>query len=339
MAAIAFVLLGCTKNEFTIDLSLEGASTSDYQVDYYASDKKQGFYVHTNMIVTQGAGSLRGSTRYPTLVYVTGRRQLLPLVLYAERGDKIRLTGSGGDPLAWEAGGNRLNEEWSAWRQANLGVLTGGVADSINAAVARQIDADASSELSLMLLLTTFDRAADEAMYDSLWYKLPLGLRDGGLARLAARADQTGAGVRRPARLSSLVLRGWGGLDTLRTGDVEATLLCFRAGSRSMGTALYNDTLASLARRYPKKKTRHIADISADPDSVSWLAPLRSDTLKGVKRAWMPLGGADATAMALGVRALPCYLVYGRDGVLRYRGGDLAEAVAAFDALLGGSKK
>lgn len=334
VAAVVIMCAACTRNEFNMDLDLSGVGTSDFQVVYYASDSRQGFYVETNMVVREGKGTLRGITRFPTLVYITSRYINEPLVVYAERGDRIGLKGNSPDQLGWEVSGNKINDEWSAWRIANAGALRSGRPDSINAAVARFVREQPESKVSLLLMLTTFVRRADPQLYRELWKGLDSKLRNSDLVQLAGRPDQLGAVVSQPARIESMVLRGRGRLDTVITSRVPATVLCFWLNDHSKRRTALIDSIKALATEFPDSASRSIVDICMNADSTSWIQPLRSDSLKGVTRAWMPLGTTDPAALAIGIGYLPYIVVVDSIGDIIYQGDSLSLALGAFRHLM-----
>lgn len=332
--ALVVMCAACTRNEFNMDLDLSGVGTADFQVVYYASDSRQGFYVETNMVAREGKGALRGITRYPTLVYITSRHIHEPLVVYAERGDKISLKGNSPDQLGWEVSGNKINDEWTAWRTANAGALRSGRPDSINAAVARFVREQPESEVSLLLMLTTFVRRADPPLYRELWKDLDSKLRHSGLVQLAGRSDQRGASLSQPARVESMVLRGRGHLDTVMTSRVPATILCFWLNDHSKRRMAFIDSIKALATEFPDSVSRSIVDICMNADSASWIQPLRSDSLKGVARTWMPLGTTDPAALAIGIGYLPYLVVVDSIGEIIYQGDSISLAMRTFRQLM-----
>ncbi|MDE5797144.1 MAG: DUF4369 domain-containing protein [Muribaculaceae bacterium] len=334
VAAVVIMCAACTRNEFNMNLDLSEVGTADFQVVYYASDSRQGFYVETNMVAREGKGTLRGITRYPTLVYITSRHIHEPLVVYAERGDKISLKGDSPDQLAWEVTGNKINDEWSAWRMSNASALRSGRPDSINAAVAQFVRQQPESKLSLLLMLTTFVRRADPQLYRELWKDLDSELRHSGLVQLAGRPDQRGASVSQAARVESMVLRGRGRLDTVITSRVPATILCFWMNNNSRRRQQLMDSIRALATEFPDSASRSIVDICMNSDSVTWISPLHRDSLKGVTRSWMPLGTTDPAALAIGVGYLPCLVVVDKAGDIVYQGDSISLAMKTFRQLM-----
>ncbi|MDE5876685.1 MAG: DUF4369 domain-containing protein [Muribaculaceae bacterium] len=332
--ALVMMCAACTRNEFNMDLDLSGVGTADFQVVYYASDSRQGFYVETNMVAREGKGTLRGITRYPTLVYITSRHIHEPLVVYAERGDKISLKGDSPDQLGWEVSGNKVNDEWSAWRMANAAALRSGKPDSINAAVARFVREQPESKVSLLLMLTTFIRRSDPLLYRELWKDLDNDLRHSALVQLAGRPDQRGATLSQVARVESMVLRGRGRLDTVITSRVPATLLCFWMNTSYKRSGTLMDSIRALATEFPDSASRSIVDICMNSDSAAWISALPKDSLKGVTRSWMPLGTTDPAALTIGVGYLPCLVVVDKGGDIVYQGDSISLAMKTFRQLM-----
>ena len=128
MAAI--ILSGCIKNEFKMIFTLPESVNSTYRIAYYASNSKGGINIESAVAVAAGKAEMRGVTRNPVLVNIySGSADIPAAVFYAERGDEIRISGNGADPLEWDISGNEINSELSAWRLKNskaIGAAKGG---------------------------------------------------------------------------------------------------------------------------------------------------------------------------------------------------------------------
>ena len=83
--------------------------------------------------------------------------------------------------------------------------------------------------------------------------------------------------------------------------------------------------------------SRIIADICLDADSLAWRSAIRKDSIdESTKRLWAPGGLTDAAIMKLKVRSLPYYIVFDKDGVQRYSGDDLSQAIKDYKNLVKG---
>lgn len=325
----------CKKNEFNIEIELTNSISTDCRVVYYASDPRQGFQVETGIIVTDGKGTLLGVTRFPTLVYIFSPASRFPLVLYAERGDRLLLKGDSGNLIEWCAEGNSLSEELSQWRIEARNQLLSGSPELVNSAVENFVRKNPDSDTSLILMLCYFTRADHEKEYASLWNSLSSDLRSSPLVELVGRADQLdGAKVVMP-KFSMLPVRVKGGsADTLRLNPgARGALIVFWSQASNDRRSLI-DSLKALSRRYPDSTRRVIADICVDPDSTSWIYGTNYDSLRHTLRGWMPLSISDKGAMELGVDRIPMVIVADSSGNILYSGSPAPEAFSKFRTLM-----
>lgn len=334
LICLTALMAACGKKAFNIVFSLPPETNANYTAIFYASDKRGGMTMETVAVISQGKGELKGPAVNPTVVYLfPGKGQ--PIVIYAERGDNIEVAGADMNPFSWTVSGNDINKELSAWRNDNAASLAKNNPDTTNLAVARYVYAHPESQISPLLLLTSFDRKADETLFRRLWQALTPDSDPRKWADIVGRADIPAASTRVPGKLRSLALRSLAtGLDTIHTDSVKATILFFWNNGQK-DRSQHIDSLKVLTKEYPDSSSRTIADICLDPDSLSWRSPLRRDSLKGVVRMWAPAGMADQKLMKLGVTRSPYYLVISPDGMQRYRGSDQEDAFREFRILAG----
>lgn len=331
----AAVATSCTKNEFTIEFALSDDVTANITASYHASDKRGGMQLEAVAPVSHGKGTLKGITRLPVLVYLSNGNLRQPVVVYAERGDEIKVTGSGKGLETWNFSGNKLNERWSGWRNEYADTIASGDPLKINAAVARYVYANPSDPLSTLLLLTSFSRKDDEGLFRSLWFRLDGEARDPKWTDLVSRADQPDFQLTQPAKLKSIAMRSAAnGIDTLHTDSARASFFFFWTSGLSKRKE-YIDSIKALVKEYPDSSSRIIADVFMDADSTAWRSPLKADSLTKANRLWAPAGMADKRVMALEVRQSPFFIVFSNDGNQRYRGSDISEAIRKFRELAG----
>lgn len=327
-------LAACGKKEFVVEFSLPQDVDANYKLTYYASDKRGGIMMESAVAITAGKGEFKGQTINPTLIYLQAGARNQPLAVYVERGETVKISGADRDPATWKVEGNEINEEWSAWRNANARILSGGDPVEINRAVAAYVAAHESSPLSALLLLTTYSRADDETGFRRMWLSLKDDAASEKWASLAGRADQPSRLAPTPGRLKEMVMRSMqNGVDTIRPDSVAATILVFWNGGDDRRSELM-DSVKALAKEFSDSSKRVIADVCLDSDSIGWRMQTRRDTLKGVARLWTPAGLADTRLMTLGVGRAPFFIVFSPDGHQRYRGADTAEAFSAFRSLM-----
>ena len=328
------LLSGCVKNQFTIDFRLDSATDMPVRVLYYASDPEKGWIIETVADIKQGKAEVEGSTRFPTLVFLFAPVSSQPrAIFFASRGDDISISGDGNDPAAWKIKGNDITDALNTWRLDNLSAITATDPKAINKAVADYVRKNPDSKLSFLLLYLYYSRRDDEQGFLRLRALLtPEAMADEDLARALSMADMPDALLSTPAPLSAIIARDSGGdIDTLDPSKAGRSLLIFRDLSDLFSLTPAHDSLKSIAR--DNAGSAILADICLDPDSAAWQRSLRSDSLPGVRRTWLPHGLNDSTAMALGVRRLPFYIITDSRGKQIYRGDNLKEAVKTFRKL------
>lgn len=338
---LAFLLAGmaggCTKNEFTIEMKFPSDYVGNYIVSYYARDSKGGFWREETAPVQAGRAEVDGITRLPTLVCIyDASNPSRSITFYAERGDKITVDADGSDMSKWKLSGNKLTEQWSAWR---AGAPSGEDAAKRNARVAKFVEAHPDSRLSGLLLLMEYDRRENPQGFVKLWNSASKEGRPQELVEMCGAADMLGvvftadAGgkLRLAGRVSvgSITLRSRGnGIDTLPLSK-KPSLLYFHKDNNSLH-AEAADSIKAIVKAWPDSTSRIIADISADTDSMTWANAVRYDTLPTCVRAWMPRGLADGDMIRMGAARLPWYRVADGKGRVVYQGQELKEAAKAF---------
>lgn len=334
------VLSGCTKNEFKIEFSFPKETIGNFQVTYYAWDSKHGFWVETTAVLQEGRAVVDGMTRRPTLLYIKDISSgMLPLALYVERGETLTISGDSPDPYTWTVKGDKISEQWAAWRAENASMLRQG-GESAAKAVEKFVKGHKDSRLSAMLLLTEFDRRENPEIFLSLWNSISKDVRDPQLAEMAGVPDLSGSALEtgpdgnlrfaESPKLKTLVLRTLThGIDTLDISKAKASILYFSESSSSSRREAI-DTLRSVSKAYPDSAGRIIADIYAEPDSMMWTRSIRHDSLSKAVRAWLPKNLADPLATEAGVTRLPWFIVLTKGGARVYSGQDLKEAARAF---------
>lgn len=331
-------LSACGNNSFTLEFNLPPQVNTNYTVTYHASDKRGGITVETVAAVLNGKAMIKGTTVNPAIIYISspGKQDI---ALYVERGDKIKISGNSTNPFSWDVKGNKTDEMLTAWRLENQDVLSKGDAGDINRAVAAYVRANPSSHVAALLLLTTFSRLHDEALFRSLWLSLDEDARQPKWVNLVARADQPGMNVTTPGKLKSIAVRSLHhGVDTIRTDSTSATLLFFWHSSFP-DRKEYIDSIKSLSEEFTDSASRVIADICLEADSIAWRAPLKSDSISNVIRGWLPAGMADSRLINLSVPRAPFYIVCSSDGFQKYRGDNTSDAFATFRSLMRDSTK
>lgn len=337
LLTLVIVFTACGKNEFTLEFRLASEVTENYNVNYYATESNGGKTVQAVASVRDGKCELKGITKLPTLVYITNRTSLLPLVIYAERNNKIEISGDNKEPLQWSVNGNEINEELTVWRNRNKDILDTCIPDSVNGAVALFVEENSGSVISTILMFCYFNRKENEKKYEELMGLLKGEARNPEWLRILGRSDQMYHSYSYPARLENMVMRSTKkGGDTLIIDKKNPVMVLFWQNGYSDRKTII-DSIKALEKEFPDS-ARIIADVCLDIDSVGWRSAMRKDSLsEKMKRFWAPAGLNETTIQKLKVNAIPYYIVFNKEGIQSYRGTDLSDAIKEYRSLFNSS--
>lgn len=337
---VSLCLTGCIKNRFTIEVKLADNVNKTFTTLHYASDSKKGWVLETAVQVVNGQGKAELQTRNPSIVYIFNGTNTPVTFFYAERGDKIEITGKGQNPALWDISGNKINDQLTEWRKANSALLSKirpgdkPAAEALNKAVEKYVLANSDNPVATLLLLEYFDRRTDESGFRKCWSKLHGKAKDGEWLDVVSRNDMLNI-ADSDALPKMLVLNTVEtGCDTIRFGSVPVLLNFSRSNIES-----YRDDIKELrlvASESGDSASRVIANISLEPDSLMRWQNARSDSLSNVVQGWTPLGISDSQLHALGVTRIPYLIVVDGKGKVIYRGDDTKKAVQEFKKLING---
>ncbi len=336
----ALVFTGCGKNEFRVEATLPASVTQVYEMTYYASDSKKGWITETVLSINQGKGAVTCVTHNPSMVWLAVTGSTVPAVaFYAERGDKITISGGDADPLTWDIGGNDLNERWSKWRQQNAAALRSRQSKLINPAVAKYVKAHKSDVLSAVLLLTSYVRSDNEREFADLWNMLDADARDQEIITAIGRADKLAAApVDKPVRITDLKLHAMGeSIATVRPASADALLLYFWQGNEPQRRGDIDSLRALMKEQHERAGKRLTAvDVALTADSMSWLNTVRLDSAdsKGWLHTWAPGGRMHSSIYALDIPSTPWFVVIDSLGNQTYRGAESKAALKQVRELL-----
>lgn len=333
------LLSGCMKNEFKIEFQFPKNFFGNYLVTYYAHDSRGGTWIEQTASIQDGVAFIDGITRLPTMVYITdASSDINSIVLYVERGDKIRISGEGNNMSSWNIAGNKISERWSEWRKNTKSV--GADAKSLEKSIDEYVKKNPSDKLSAIILLTEWDRRSNQDGFIKLWNSIDKGARSQEIVELCGASDLLGVefttkadgnlATAKDPKLKKVVFRSRdNGVDTFIFNKVNASLLYFYTDNNSARKEVA-DTIRALSKAYPDSLKRIISDVAVDNDSLTWTVAIRSDSISGVVRAWQPKGIAEEDMVKLGVVRIPWFIVKDKDGNESYHGDDLKDAAAQF---------
>ena len=336
-ALMLLTLASCVKNEFRVEFKLPAGVNESYTMLYYVSDSEKGWLYDQVAVVQQGKCQMKGMTRNPTLIYVFQGAQEPGVVIYAERGDKIEITGDSSSPASWTVSGNDINATLSTWRAENRNALSAHDNKKVNEAVAKYVKTHPDDPVSAILLEVYYDRSLDTAGFESLFKSLKGEASDVRWMELISRSDLLGGFEPLKQTAAPLILRTAGnGADTIGFNEQPA-LLYFQYNNYDARKDDVSKMKELLKERTDSGKPQ-IVSVSLENDSSSWRYQARMDSLKGAVVAWMPLAFADPAAVALGVEKAPCYIVVGKKGKILYRGTSPDDAARMLRDAAGMSK-
>ncbi|MDE6022745.1 MAG: hypothetical protein K2G13_04505 [Muribaculaceae bacterium] len=327
------------KNEFKIEFQFPKEFLGNYLVTYYAHDSRGGTWIEQTASIQDGVAFVDGITRLPTIVYITdASSDMSSIALYVERGNKIHISGDGNNMASWTVTGNKISERWSEWRKNAKSNVSDN--ENIEKSIGAYVRKNPSDKLSVILMLTEWDRRSNPDGFLKLWNSIDKGTRSQELVEICGATDLLGVEFTTKAdgnltsakdpKLKKVVFRSRdNGVDTLNFNKVKGSLLYFYTENNSARKETA-DTIRALSKAYPDSLKRIISDIAVDTDSMTWIVAIRSDSVSGVIRAWQPKGIAEEDMVRLGIVRIPWFIVKDKDGNETYRGDDLKKATAQF---------
>lgn len=309
----------CIKNEFTLTGKFDGAGTLPLHIVYRAANSERAFVVDENVPLMEGSFTMRCPTRYPTIVYLLDPTHRQMYAIYAEKGDKLNITGLWGDPYTWQVSGNEVMEQYCAWAKTHQDILHSTQPEKINAAVAAYIHENPGTRTSLFMLVTMYRRDADEADFRRLLATFKD--KDEVEEMLAAAAQEE---PEKPATRPVRTLRLTGANDstmTLTPGAARLTLLYFWRE----GFGPDHEAVVQLLKDVRGKRDVRTATIFMDTDTIRWRqllkGPMSSDSITAL---WATGGEVDPRLDGLEINSTPRLLLLDKNGKTIYNGTDAA---------------
>lgn len=340
----AFILLlsSCTKNEFTVEGNISGGGHHTLTALYVAYSSATDELVSEQLMLQNGTFSLKGVTKYPTILFIFSPDRRLLYPVYAEKGDKLTLKGDYNHPHEWQIKGNKPMEDYCAWMRLNEALLPSPLAGSasastpsaarssgrgtpqeLNRAISLYVKAHPKDLCSALLLLAHYDRLIDEEGFNSLWAGLGLDAQQKERLLHVAMASLSEAQTK-AAKLPVVPMTLRTTVDTLSTfspGRFRVSVLYFwkNPADANLRTAL------RLMSKLPADIG--VADINLDPDLRAWANSVENDTTRR-RTPLQAFGGPMNQALRrLALPGAPYVIVADSLGRQLYRGTDINEAL------------
>lgn len=336
---VLLILGSCTKNEVKLTFELPKETNTACRILYYASAKNVGLYRETVVEISAGSGEIVLPVGYPTIISLFSPSQKLPgALIYAERGNKFKISGQGTAIQEWEIQGNEVTDALTEWRIENKEAILSRdrKPEALNAKVEEYVKAHPDSRAAAIILYFYFSRRGNEKTFYKLQSSLDKKiLEDEKFMTALSQSDLSTNLPDTPTIPDMIVLTGESGFaDTVYLNKGNKTLLIFRTNSDA---DVNNDSVKSLIKRTATDsdgalKGKAVAELFIDTDSLNWRRHLRNDTINNLSRLWMPLGLADSISLDMGVRRTPYFIIIGPKGKELYRGDDWDKAIGKFES-------
>lgn len=324
LAAFMCMMWSCGKNEFKVSGTLNDAGSRNLTAVYTALSSKTNELVKTTASCKNNQFEFIGVTRYPTLVWLFSSDGNLLHVIYAEKGDDIKVSGLYGSPLEWKITGNKVTEKYSQWMASNVAVLAADNPKQVNDAIAKYVKENPKELASALLLLTLYHRNTDEPGFNKLWKELKISDGDKEDLLHIAMTQLDDARTKAAAlTVSPITLRNRKDTTTVvNPADARATILYF--WRRTDG-----DHKGALRLLSSQPSDIQIADVFLDPDTVQWRYNMQNDTVKRRNALWAFGGEMNLGLRRLNIPQTPYFIVTDRKGKQIYRGSSPSDAAAS----------
>lgn len=332
---LSFITLcSCNKTEFNIEGEIKDAGTMNLRIFYYSSSDKQGSITETVIPVVNGKFSYAGKSEKPTVVWFFSPNRTLLTPIYVEPGNKIKIDGKYNEPLRWHVTGNKIEEEWSAWRSENEKSLKSDNDKVINQAISKYVETHRNNPVSALSMLCFYIKKDATKDYDKLWKLLSDKALSSELIN-AVNASKAHKFLQSYAvKLTPLSLYSYAdSMATIAVSKSKATLLYFwRQQEEQHDSCISN--IKRLHKLYSDSNKLQIADINMDTDTIKWHRQARRDSVKNWQRYWAIGGEANISLTPLELPRTPYFIVSDSTGAQCYRGDNFSKAEKKIKELL-----
>lgn len=309
----------CSDNEqFRVNGTIEGKPTINLRAAYWSD----GAYRQLLTAARDGEFEFFGNAKHPVTVDIMDHEYRIIGRVYVANGQNIECTLDRSNPFNITATGNPVVENWTRFLRDNADSLRAGT-QTANAVIGRYISAHPADVVSTLLLLTSFDSAADPETADSLLFSIdpaarPASLTSGYnflLERLVTATDTV-------ADITYLDAANGSGR-VFNPANARRSLLVF-----STEDSPHRDSVLTMLRDLRHRKSEkelEIVDISFDRDTLVWKNRTRADSATW-RRGWVAGAMAAPGINRLGIARLPFAVVCDSTGSVIYRGSSVAAA-------------
>ncbi len=317
---LVLLAVSCSDSEqFRVNGTIEGKPTMNLRVGYYAD----GAYRTLITAAREGEFEFFGRSASPAVLEIMDYDYRPLARLLVKNGETYEVTADPKNRFNVRLSGSAVNERWASFLKTNGADLAAGSMVPVESYVGEHPD----DVLSTVLLITEYNSAYDPESADSLMNLIAPSARPSALTEaynhmLQHLVTETALG---PVSDITYLDRS----DSLRSFSPAApySVIVFS----TIGAAR-SDSVVPAVKRLFKAKDRHpaVLDILLDTDTAMWKRGTRPDSAQWAQ-GWLPGGLAAPGVSAMGVSALPFYIVCDSTGRQLYRGrhAAVASAVAA----------
>lgn len=329
MALAMLLAAACSdESQFRVSGTIEGKPTMNLRVGYYADN------AYRTMItaVREGEFEFTGQASQPSLLEIFDHEYRLLGRLYVANGQEITCHLERNNPYSIIAQGNPVTQQWADFLRQKSDSLRAG-SSSANEAIANYVLNNPSDVISTLLLVTSFDSAADPMLADSLLATIAPGARPGNLTE--------GYNF----MLQRLVTdAATGPVATFAYRDSRDSIVSFCPEDYPVSMLVISDatdgradSIVPALKRLSRKKTGirpdAILDLMFGDDTIAWKRAIAPDSASW-RQAWVPGRTAAPGIERLGVPSVPYVIVCDSTGAQIYRGKSIGEAEKTVRSLL-----
>lgn len=308
--------------KFTVDGTVEGGRTMNMRIVYNGED-------NVNNILTAARDGKFQFTGYApdkrgVLVEFLDNDYRVMGRLYAENGDKIKITVNADDRTAQSVEGNDLSERLSKWLNDNADCIRSRNAREINAAVARYARANPEDLLSGILMATEYNASIDITGAEKLLTELkpearPSWLIDG---RILTEMRLSEKNISAPVTAITYLDRH-DSIVTFRPKESPRSILAFTGDN----TGRADSILRALKSFHKEHSKVEIIDFWLETDTFTWRRTLRRDSVNW-KSGWAAGSVGAPSLEQLAIPSLPYFVVTDSTGRQLYRGPSVSLAIS-----------